>query len=451
MALTLTAEATCDQHGPAADGQLRIDAAHGDPPSAGAPPGDAEQSLLEVIEEPTEAMLAAVLGESTEARREQMQLQVSQLAGHLRERLREVDRREAQLHARAAQVEAELRAWRLRLAEREAEFQERETESRRRIEELQERLTPPAAGADEAPLEPAFPGPSVSERQQQLRLRENELRERRQECDRQAMALRHAQQLWEQQRRQQECELAEERDGLTCEFQTLVAEREEQLRAAEQTLQQQADALDADRQALTADRQAWEEQKSRQRQALEEQRQAADAELAERRLRLEARQDWIERQKEGLEQVRGEILALHRQSLEMRLLAEQLWSQISGRLPPAEVTQAIAQMRLKLAEQFKLEEQNLIGRRDELLQIGERIQAQHEELAQLRGGLREWAAARAAEIEAQAAALVQRELALDEQQESFRRAETEWSASRRRYEQQIRELASQLRALPAAA
>jgi hypothetical protein len=46
---------------------------------------------------------------------------------------------------------------------------------------------------------------------------------------------------------------------------------------------------------------------------------------------------------------------------------------------------------------------------------------------------------------------VQRELALDEQHESLRQAERQWQFERRRYEQQIRDLASQLRTLPAAA
>src|SRR6478735_2862170 len=97
----------------------------------------ASQSLLEV-EEPTAAMVAAVAGNNPEIRREQLQLQVAQLAGHLRERLREVDRREATLNARVAQLESELRASRLWLSEREMAFQEREKELVRQIEELQE-------------------------------------------------------------------------------------------------------------------------------------------------------------------------------------------------------------------------------------------------------------------------------------------------------------------------
>jgi hypothetical protein len=230
-----------------------------------------------------------------------------------------------------------------------------------------------------------------------------------------------------------------------------IEQREELLACAEAILADHARQLDRDRSLLATDRQAWDEQKSRERQALEDNRQAAETEIADRRQRLDARQEWIERQKSGLEQVRNEILALHRQSLEMRLIAEQLWSQITAHLAPTEVTQAIAQLRLKLADQYKLEEQDLAARRQELIGLGERIAEQHRELTLLRTGLREWAAARQTEIETQAATLVKRELTLDEQQDNLRHAQQTWQADRRRYEQQIRDLASQLRSLPIAA
>lgn len=457
VAVTSTEETASEiQVNETAPRRTRIDAPHqadqetleSAQPQQSVDPVVAGRQMLEVIDEPSEALVAAVAGTNLENQREQLQLQVAQLAGHLRERLREVDRREAQLHARAAQIEAEMRSARLWQSERETESREREADLRRRIEELEEQLSPAAA---EAGISHQDRERDLADREQQLTLRENECRERRHTADRQSVALRHAQQLWEQQRAQQERELAEQRSELTREFETLVAEREAQLQAAENSVQQQAQGLEAERTAFTAERQIAGEQLARQRQALADQQQAADAELADRRQRLEARQDWIERQKAGLEQVRGEILSLHRQSLEMRLLAEQLWSQISGRLTPAEVTQSIAQLRLKLAEQYKLEEHGLAARREELLHLGERIAQQHQELTQLKSGLREWAVSRQAEIEQQAQALVQRELALDEQQAAHRRAAGEWTAARRRYEQQIRELTGQARALPAAA
>jgi len=284
-----------------------------------------------------------------------------------------------------------------------------------------------------------------AEREHQLQLKESDLRERRFEHDRQSAALRHAQQVWEHERSREEHELALARTRLEAQLGDRTAQRETELRASEQLLTEHAALLDRDRAALLADRQAWEDCKSRQRQELAAEKTAAAEEQEDRQQRLNARQDWIERQKAGLEQVRSEILSLHRQSLEMRLIAEQLWSQITGRLTPAEVTHAVAQLRLKLTEQYKLEEQHLDAKREELVALGERLTAQHAELKQLQAGLGEWTSARQSEIEQQAAALVQRELALDAGEEQRRQAQHAWQADRRRFEQQIRDLTAQLR------
>jgi hypothetical protein len=232
---------------------------------------------------------------------------------------------------------------------------------------------------------------------------------------------------------------------LEAEYQARLAERESEWKAAEKLLREHAAQLDRDQAALAAERRAWEEQKSRERQELQSEKHARLAEIDSHQQRLDARQDWLERQKAGVEQLRSEVLALHRQSLEMRLVAEQLWSQITGRLSPTEATHTIAQLRLKLAEQFQLEEDNLEAKRRELVALGERIAGQHAELKQLQSGLREWATARQAEIEQQAAELVQRELALDVAHDEHRQAQHTWQADRRRLEQQLRELTAQLR------
>ena len=54
-------------------------------------------------------------------------------------------------------------------------------------------------------------------------------------------------------------------------------------------------------------------------------------------------------------------------------------------------------------------------------------------------------------VERQAAALVKRELTLDQQQDAFKDREATWQGQRRHYEQQIRELTSRMRSLPQAA
>ena len=142
MSVTVTQETTSSEHMDTLR-KTRVDAphvAHGDAAAEQEEP--LGQALLEVAAEPTPSLLAAVAGETLESRREQLQLQVSQLAGHLRERLREVDRRESAINARVSQLEADLRTSRLWLRERENEFQQREQELRQQIDELEERLVP---------------------------------------------------------------------------------------------------------------------------------------------------------------------------------------------------------------------------------------------------------------------------------------------------------------------
>jgi hypothetical protein len=104
-----------------------------------------------------------------------------------------------------------------------------------------------------------------------------------------------------------------------------------------------------------------------------------------------------------------------------------------------------------LSEQYRIEEQQLAARREELLELSEKVTQQHRELVQLRDGVREWGLARQKEIERQAAALAEREKGLEDAQEISRRRENEWNSQRRDYERQIRELTARLRTVLQAA
>jgi hypothetical protein len=397
--------------------RARIDAPH---PTYGEPPLVVDDSPLAEdlpAEEPSAELIAAVAGLSPEARREQLDLQAAQLGDHLRERLRGVDRREAQLNARAAQLEADVRASRVWLREREHEFQERETQLQQQVDDLLGQGSAAAGESEQHDL--GATRQQLAEREHQTTLKENELRERRLETERQAAALRHSQQLWEQERTRQEEELARERERLTAENRSQEAEQNARSAEREEALAAQASQLQLAAAELAADRQAWEERRRLQAAALDQRIKTAEGQLAERRDRQDARDQWLAEQRAGLDQLRGKVVALHRQALEMRLLAEQLWSQTGGRLASLEATQAIAQLRIKLAEHYRLEEQSLSEKREQLVALGQRLTDQHRELGQLREGLKGWLAARQTEIESQAAALAERELALDRQQETL--------------------------------
>jgi hypothetical protein len=168
-------------------------------------------------------------------------------------------------------------------------------------------------------------------------------------------------------------------------------------------------------------------------------------ELDQLRTRLAARETALDQQQGAIEQLRSEITAAHRQSIEMRLMAEQLWAQVQGRMPPAEITQSIAQLRLKLAEQYRLEQQGLAEQKQELLSLAEKVAEESGTLRTQRQELQSWFAAREEEIERHAKSLVIREQELLEQSDQLREIETRWNSDRRRLEQEVREMHSRLR------
>lgn len=445
---------------------LRIDAPHTVSPQSVAP---------QSVNMPTQAeMVAEVMASLADApeplpgrlqelalREEQLQHQAAQLAGHLKARLSEVDRREAQLNARIAQLEADLRTSRLWQREREYDFQQREGELCRQLEDLQQRALEVARGQEQVQ--------TIDERHEQIAARETELkaldvqlRQRRQELDRQNAALSHAQSLWQLQRTHEENAAKQERERTEelwhrsveeqrqqLEFE--IADRRRKLETAEQKLREQQSRLDQERVDFERQRVQGTTQMQRERAALDEQIGATDLELLSRKREVESREAIVERQRVAMDQMRTEISHVHRQSLEMRLIAEQLWAQITGRLSSAEITRSIAALRLQLSQQFEQEQKALSKQKDELVQLADRLQMQHQLLAAERQEVKNWGSARQAGIEQQARQLVEREQQLEAEQQELRAARQMLHDDRRRYEQEIRDLAAQLREATAAA
>jgi len=85
-------------------------------------------------------LVAAAGGRAPELAAQQLRAQARQLSQYLRDRLRDIDQREAELNARIAHFESELAVSRLWLRERLVEFENREQELRRQESELNARL-----------------------------------------------------------------------------------------------------------------------------------------------------------------------------------------------------------------------------------------------------------------------------------------------------------------------
>lgn len=438
---------------------LRIDGAH---KVAAAPVAEVADVIATLADSRAEVQAESPAPETQRGslhdlalREEQLQHQASQLAGHLKARLAEVDRREAQLNARIAQLEADARTSKLWQRERDYDYQQREAELCRQLEDLQQRAVEVARGQQQVQTIDER-HELIVKREEELKALDVQLRQRRQELDRQNAALSHAQSLWQLQRAHEEA--AAKQDRLRAEelwqrkveeqrqqLEFEVADRRRKLETAEQKFHENQTRLDQERVDFERQRVQGTTQMQRERAALDEKIAATDLELLSRQREVESRENIVERQRVAMDQMRTEIGHVHRQSLEMRLIAEQLWAQITGRLSSAEITRSIAALRLQLSQQFEQEQKALAKQKDELVQLADRLQMQHQLLATERQDVKNWGAARQAGIEQQARQLVEREQQLEAEQQELRTARQLLHDDRRRYEQEIRDLAAQLR------
>jgi len=380
------------------------------------------------------------LDESLEAREEQLETQAGQLATQLQEQLRELEHRESLQNARAAELDNEFRRARLWITEKSTELRERENAVAAAAAKLA--IEPEGSERPQATGDDAV---ALAERERQIEAKENYLRERRQYIEREAGALHHARVEWERSHEEERTELSKERAAIREELETELSGRAEALSKGEGLLAEHAQELEKDRGALAQERADWQRQKGADQEAIALHRQRTEMELDQLRTRLAARETALDQQQGAIEQLRSEITAAHRQSIEMRLMAEQLWAQVQGRMPPAEITQSIAQLRLKLAEQYRLEQQGLAEQKQELLSLAEKVAEESGTLRTQRQELQSWFAAREEEIERHAKSLVIREQELLEQSDQLREIETRWNSDRRRLEQEVREMHSRLR------
>jgi hypothetical protein len=424
----------------------RIDPAHPMEGSAGTAPVHSELAADAVLREPAECRLVQTaagelpppanpfedlpaLDEPPADLPEELATETAQLARSLQEQLREVEYREAQLHARQAEVENEWRACRAWHEQRLDELGRREEELRRRQaemevfaqqrEDLQQRLDDCLAQEEELDRREA----RLVEREATLVAGEHDLRLRRQEVERQAAALSRSQQLWEQTRSREQQAIESDRARLAAEIDGQLAQRQAELESAQALVLQQTRELQAERDLLARQRQAWEAEQRRDQQQLDEARRRLDDESQKRHAQLAARESALDTQQAALEQLRNEILAAHRQALQMRLAAEQLWAQLKGLMTPAEITHSLAQIRLKLAEQYELEEKALAEKKEELLRLSEKLAEQHAAIKAQRIEFLAWRKAQTAELQQQAEHLCRRIQELDEDRKALRQSE----------------------------
>ena len=143
--------------------------------------------------------------------------------------------------------------------------------------------------------------------------------------------------------------------------------------------------------------------------------------------------------------MQAEAAQLHREALEQRLVAEEMWSQLLGRMRPAEITQSSSRLYAKLAEHYRVESDRLTSQKQELTVLVERLTVQEERLQTQRREMHRWLRSRQQELSEQSTALFERQQTLDLRLAGCAEAEQRWQDQRGELENEIRRLTAQLR------
>ncbi len=314
---------------------------------------------------------------ANEPESEQFRLQAEQLTAHLSSRQKELDHREAELNSRTARLESEVRTAKLWIDEHENDLNFRSQAMARREEELAARAEAVAKGER-----------NLLNRRQELDRREQELLDRRRE-------------LSEQERKIKQC-LARV--------------------VAVEAARQQRDSTSVRAQAEELQR-AAEQYKTRKRQI---ERMAAG--LAQEREAVQRQADHADRCRASLEQLRGDLERIHRETLEIRLATEELWVELAGAAPPAALVQSLGRIRAKLADQYRQAGIELAEQQKELETIRGQLGEQHEKLVEHKRQVEQWAADRREECDRQASRLVACEQELRREKAWLRKQWRQWQA-----------------------
>lgn len=411
-----------------------------------------------------EKKIPATVAAMPETVAQQLRTQAAQLAGHLRSRQRDLDHRDAQINAKIAQVETASRALRLWEQERGEELAEKSADLRKQEQVLKRRLARLAASEAAAMrvAERAAQQKASRQLETERKRAEEALRHERQQIDahreaamemvRRALAgvEKHraavearARCLAEQAARPTAKMLAQQQE-LDRAMEALLV-REHRLEESELALEVLRKETETLRDQLIADRQRAEEDAHAQRRQMADEQRRAMADLEKKRQSLARRSEHVDHCQASLEELRGELDQMHRETLEIRLATEELWVQLSGAAPPASLTRSLSQIRARLADRYRLANDDLARQRRGLETIRDELTRQHDKLAQQKDAVRRWSVQREEEIEAQAARLVAREQELDRQEAEMENEARRWQAERLGYCQEIQRLRAELR------
>jgi hypothetical protein len=424
----------------------------------------------------------------------QLQLQASQLAGHLQERKFDLQRRENEVNAQLASWDREHRDVELVFQQRAIELTEIKAELRQRCVELECQTTEIATAAVSAERERQHWHNELESRERLLDDREKDLQSLQNQLHRQQSALvgfqlqsqaerersmdalRLKQQHWSAQQLAEaeqlerlDANVEQNRDQLVneqaqhdarvklawdefqekCESETAARRQQlddEETRVAllESIFVERTEELALEQTAFAAERQAWEVERQSQYKTLADRQRSGQEETEKRRCELDKRQRFLEKRTEALEVLQSDVSKLHKACLEMRLVTEQVWADMADRTDAGQMTHRIAQARRQWSEFVQDELQQVEDRKGEVAGLLTKLQEEHKRLGMEKGELRKWIDRRYREIEEQAARLITRQRELNEEALSIDQLKQEWQAREKQLRGQILDLQTQV-------
>lgn len=164
---------------------------------------------------------------------------------------------------------------------------------------------------------------------------------------------------------------------------------------------------------------------------------------SERRL-LAERKIELDRRKGVLQRMQDETQALHREAIEMRLVTEQLWIELSQKAPADHVSELLSSLRSRLDEHYSAQQQLLDDRKQELIEMKQLIERKQEDIRDQSKKLQDWVETRHDEIKSYAAEVDAREMLLDRREHRMNEEFSKWEAQRSAYQNQLQSLLKKL-------
>jgi hypothetical protein len=194
------------------------------------------------------------------------------------------------------------------------------------------------------------------------------------------------------------------------------------------------------REAMVRERHQMQKSNDAERQRLRDAQELALKRLEEERQDLVKQNKKLEQKHLALDRSREELGKMHRETLEVRLVAEELWLQLAGESGSEDLKKSVAKIQVRLASEYQdavsrldVQKQELKQGRDELRDQQEKILARKEQADQLA-------------VQAESA-LSERERALQGREEELDRRQRHIEEQAHRVQQERAEMEHEVRML----